>query len=227
VRLAAAAPGRAEFGNVVRDLLAECRAAGVEIRTGVDVDPAYVDREAPDVVVLATGARARVPDWARGIAGVVDVRDVLSGRVHTTGSVLVYDELGFHQAPAAAEWLAAAGATVEIMTPGLVVAQDLGTTLDMELFHRRAHAAGIVLSTDRVITGAVDGPEVAVLHHTVGDVEQRRFDLVVTVVPAEPDDALWVALRDGPRPVHRVGDCLAPRRVHAAVVEGDRVAVAL
>ncbi|QNG55525.1 mycofactocin system FadH/OYE family oxidoreductase 2 [Pseudonocardia petroleophila] len=227
VRLAAAAPGRAEFGNVVRDLLAGCRAAGVEIRTGTDVDAAYVDREAPDVVVLATGARPRLPDWARGTDGVVDVRDVLSGKVTSTGSVLVYDELGFHQAPAAAERLAAEGGTVEIMTPGLVVAQDLGTTLDVELFHRRAHAAGITLTTDRVVTAAADGPEVTVLHHTVGSVEQRRYDLVVTVVPPEPDDALWTALRDGPRPVHRVGDCLAPRRVHAAVVEGDRAAVAL
>jgi 2,4-dienoyl-CoA reductase (NADPH2) len=27
--------------------------------------------------------------------------------------------------------------------------------------------------------------------------------------------------------VHRAGDCVAPRRAHAAVVEGHRVAVAL
>ena len=228
VRLAAAAPGRAEFGNVVRDLLDECRAGGVEIRTGMDVDADLVEREAPDVVVLATGARVRRPDWARvGVRGVVDVREVLSGTVAPTGSVLVYDELGFHQAPAAAELLAARGCRVEIMTPALVVAQDLDGTLDMELFHRRAHAAGITLSTDRVVIGAADGPELTVLHHTVGAQSRRRYDWVVCAVPPEPDDGLWVALRDGGRPVHRVGDCLAPRRVHAAVVEGDRVGVSL
>jgi len=27
--------------------------------------------------------------------------------------------------------------------------------------------------------------------------------------------------------VHRVGDCLTPRRAHAAVIEGERVAVSL
>jgi 2,4-dienoyl-CoA reductase (NADPH2) len=225
VLLAAAAPGRAEFGRVVRDLLGECRAAGVEIRTGVDVDAALVEREDPDVVVLATGARPRLPAWA--VPGrVVDVRDVLSGAVRPQGRVLVYDELGFHQAPAAAELLAARGRRVEIMTPALVVAQDLGTTLDAELFHRRAHAAGIALTTDRLVTG-VDGERVAVLHHTTGAVEERRVDAVVSVVPPEPDDALWPLLRDGPRPVHRIGDCLAPRRVPSAVVEGDRVAVGL
>jgi 2,4-dienoyl-CoA reductase (NADPH2) len=97
----------------------------------------------------------------------------------------------------------------------------------MELFHRRAHAAGITLTTDRVITGMADGPVLTVLHHTVGSVAERRYDWVVCAVPPEPDDALWRALREGPRPVHRIGDCLAPRRVPAAVVDGHRVGVAL
>jgi mycofactocin system FadH/OYE family oxidoreductase 2 len=224
VRLAAAAPGRAEFGNVARDLLAECRAAGVLLRTGCAVDARVVEEEAPDVVVIATGARLRRPAWASD--RVVDVREVLAGAIAPEGSVLVYDELGFHQAPAVAEVLAARGCSVEIMTPGLVVAQDLGTTLDMELFHRRADAAGITLTTDRVIVGA-RGRELDVLHHTVGTVERRRADWVVCAVHPEPDDALWRVLRDGPRPVHRIGDCLTPRRVPAAVVEGHRVAVAL
>lgn len=224
VRVAARAPGRAEFGNVVRDLLGECRAAGVEIRTGLDVDARFVAREDPDVVVLATGARPRLPGWAGGDR-VVDVRDVLAGHVAPRGRVLVYDELGFHQAPAVAELLAGRGCTVEIMTPGMVVAQDLGDTLDTELFHRRAHAAGIVLTTDRVVTAA-DGTEVTVLHHTVGTETRTRYDWVVCAVPPEPDDALWRALR-GRRAVHRIGDCLAPRRVPAAVADGDRIGVAL
>ncbi len=233
VRLASAAPGRAEFGNVVRDLLAECHAAGVEVRTGVDVDAALVERESPDVVVLATGARPRLPGWAPLGGGkgatrgrVVDVREVLAGAVEPWGRVLVYDELGFHQAPAAAELLAAKGCTVEIMTPAMVVAQDLGTTLDMELFHRRAHAAGIRLTTDRVVTAA-DGPVLSVLHHTVGTTARQTYDWVVCVVPPEPDDVLWPALRDSGRPTHRIGDCLAPRRVHAAIVEGHRVGIEL
>ncbi|WP_300007778.1 mycofactocin system FadH/OYE family oxidoreductase 2 [Pseudonocardia sp.] len=241
VRLAAAAPGRVEFGNVVRDLLAECVAAGVEVVTGTAVDLAHVERVDPDVVVLATGARPRLPGWAhagpdsrarrprlaRAIPGrVVDVREVLSGDVAPQGRVLVYDELGFHQAPAVAELLAARGCTVEIMTPGMVVAQDLGTTLDMELFHRRAHAAGITLTTDRVITG-VAGCEVTVLHHTVGAESRVRYDWIVCAAPPDPDEALWTALRGGGRPVHRVGDCLAPRRVHAAVIEGHRIGVGL
>jgi mycofactocin system FadH/OYE family oxidoreductase 2 len=230
VAVAAAAPSRAGFAAVVRDLLAECLRRGVEIRTGVAVDVPYVLRERPDAVVLATGARPARPDWAAGLDRVVDVRDVLSGRAEPAGSVLVVDELGFHPATSVAELLAARGCSVEIATPGMVVGQDLGLTLDMELFHRRAHAAGIGMSTDRVVlAAAAEGDRVAVtlLHHTVGAVHDAIHDWVVCAVPPEPEDGLWSELRGRGLPVHRIGDCLAPRRADAAVREGDRVAISL
>jgi 2,4-dienoyl-CoA reductase (NADPH2) len=50
---------------------------------------------------------------------------------------------------------------------------------------------------------------------------------VVCAVQQQPEDDLWRALGDEPFAVHRVGDCLAPRRAHAAVIEGHRVAVGL
>jgi 2,4-dienoyl-CoA reductase (NADPH2) len=46
-------------------------------------------------------------------------------------------------------------------------------------------------------------------------------------VQQQPEDSLWHQLREAPFPVHRVGDCLSPRRAHAAVIEGQRVAVSL
>lgn len=225
VRLAATAPGRAELVAMVDAPLAECLRLGVEVRTGVEVDADEVARLAPDVVVLATGAVPAAPGWAAGLDRVVDVRDVLDGGAAPSGRVLVYDELGFHQATSVAELLAERGCAVEIMTPGMVVGQDLGITLDMENFHRRAAAAGIALTTDRMVVGARDGVLVDVLHHTVGTTSQSRYDWVVCATPSRPDDALWHEIHGVP--VHRIGDCLAPRRVHAAVIEGERVAVGL
>ncbi len=225
VALAATAPGRAELAAMVDAPLAECLRLGVEVRTGVDVDAALVERLAPDVVVLATGAVPELPGWAAGVHHVVDVRDVLTGRAAPAGRVLVYDELGFHQATSVAELLAARGCSVEIMTQGMVVGQDLGITLDMENFHRRAAAAGITLTTDRMVVTARVGVLVDVLHHTVGSTSPSRYDWVVCATPPRPDDALWHELRGVP--VHRIGDCLAPRRVHAAVIEGARVGAQL
>jgi 2,4-dienoyl-CoA reductase (NADPH2) len=230
---AATGPGRGELAHLVRDLLADCHRLGVAVRTGTAVDPALVRAEAPDAVVLATGARPGRPGWAGECAHVVDVCDVLAGRAAPTGSVLVHDELGRHSATSVAELLAARGARVEIMTPALVVGQDLGTTLDLELFHRRAHRAGIVLTTDRVLLAAAGAVDVTVLEHTTGAVTEAHYDWVVHAGAPEPEDELWTALRAVPGvgipgvEVLRAGDCRAPRDAPSAVRDGYRIGLAL
>ncbi|MEH0845022.1 mycofactocin system FadH/OYE family oxidoreductase 2 [Micromonospora sp. CPCC 205711] len=230
VGVAATAPGRAEFGDLVRSLFAECRQHGVEIRTGVTATAATLRAARPDAVVLATGARPQLPPWATGLDRVAEVRDVLEGRVAPHGDVLVVDELGFHQATSVAELLADRGCRVRVTTPGMIVGQDLGITLDMEMFLVRAHARGIRLETDEVVlAGAAvsDGLELQMLRHTTGVTSPLRVDWVVCATHPAPEDELWRELRDVPFEVHRVGDCVAPRRAHAAVVEGHRVGVAL
>ncbi|MFD4294214.1 mycofactocin system FadH/OYE family oxidoreductase 2 [Rhodococcus sp. NPDC058532] len=230
VRTAAAAVGRAEFGELTANLERECLRSGVTMRTGVAVDAALVLALAPEVVIVATGARPSRPAWSGGSDRVVDVRDVLDGGVHPTGRVLVFDELGFHQGTSVAETLAARGAGVTIATPGMIVGQDLGLTLDMEGWQRRAHAAGVVERTDTVPTGIADtgtGIRVHLLHHPTGVVEQVEFDAVVCAVHQRPVDQLWKELSGSGFEVHRIGDALSPRRADAAVREGYRVALSL
>ena len=74
---------------------------------------------------------------------------------------MVVDELGFHQATSTAELLADRGCRVEIVTNGMVVAQDLGITLDMETWNVKAHAKGIGQSVDLVPMGVrpIDGAD--------------------------------------------------------------------
>src|SRR5215469_10603222 len=200
VAVAATVPSRAEFLDVVRNLAAECQRGGVDVRTGVEATAESLRADAPDAVVLATGARPEPPYWAAGHPRVVDVRDVLEGRAEPAG---------------------------------MVVGQDLGITLDMETFNMRAHAKGIRQATDLVVTGAtaVDaapgGVVLELLHHPTRQPAWRHCDLVVCAVHQAPDDALWHQLRGAPFEVHRAGDCVTPRRAHAAVIEGHRAAVAL
>lgn len=227
---ASSVPSRAEFLDVVRNLAAECHRHGVDVRTGVEATPDLLLAEHPDAVVLATGARIARPAWAGALDRVVDVRDVLEGRAAPTGDVVVVDELGFHQATSVAELLADRGHRVEIVTPGLVVGQDLGITLDRETFAIRAHAKGIRETTDLVVMGAAadeSGVVLSLLHHPTGGMSERRCDWVVCAVHQEPADELWRALANAPFEVHRAGDCVTPRRADAAVVEGHRAAVAL
>ena len=144
VRLAATVPNRAEFGDLVRNQLHECGRLGVEIEYGVEATADEVARRSADTVVIATGAVAARPWWAPAEADwIVDVRDVLDGSAHPSGSVLVLDELGFHHATSVAEVLADRGCEVEVVSPGMVVGQDLGITLDLENWWIRAQAKGV------------------------------------------------------------------------------------
>jgi 2,4-dienoyl-CoA reductase (NADPH2) len=230
--VAAAVPSRAEFFDIARNLITAARREGVEIRTGVEATAATVRAEAPDVVVVATGARPARPWWAGDDPRVVDVRDVLEGRAQPHGRVVVVDELGFHQATSVAELLADRGCAVEIATNGMVVGQDLGVTLDLETWNVKAHDRGIVQSTDLVPMGVErpggEGPlTLRLQHHPTGTDEERTCDWVVCAVHQQPEDGLFHELRNEPFAVHRVGDCVTPRRAHAAVIEGQRVAVSL
>jgi mycofactocin system FadH/OYE family oxidoreductase 2 len=228
VRLAASVPNRAEFGDLVRNQLAECDRLGVNLKYGVDVDADLVRGEAPETVVVATGAVPERPYWAPPDAThVVDVRDVLDGSVAPQGRVLVVDEVGFHHATSVAELLADRGCTVQVVTPGMVVGQDLGLTLDMENWCVRAAAKGITQTTDCLVT-AVAPSSVTLMHHPTGQVREVAADWVVCAVPAAPAEQLYLDLKalDNVE-VQRAGDCVAPRRAHAAVIEGQRAGVAL
>ena len=237
VRIAASVPNRAEFGDMIRNQLNECDRLGVKFEYGVGVWPGLVEERRPDHVVVATGAEPQRPWWVPGDAdarnggNVCDVREVLDGSLGERGPasgqhVVVVDEIGFHHATSVAEVLADRGCHVEIVTNGMVVGQDLGITLDMENWWMRAHAKGIVQSTDLVPMGMADG-ELTLLHHPTGTNRTRRPDWVVLAVPPSPVEWLYRDLKAAGVSVQRVGDCVAPRRAHAAVIDGERVGAAL
>jgi len=231
VRLAASVPNRAEFGDLIRNQLTECKRLGVAIEYGVSAWPGLVLERNAQHVVVATGAEPQQPWWVAGegvTIGVADVRHVLDGSADPFGTVVIIDEIGFHHATSVAELLADRGCDVEIVTPGMVVGQDLGITLDMENWLIRAHAKGIVQSTDLVPMGLA-GNELTLLHHPTGTNNTRTPDWVVLAVPPQPVEWLYqdlstnTALRDAGVTVSRVGDAVAPRRAHAAVIDGERL----
>ncbi|MFD6895984.1 mycofactocin system FadH/OYE family oxidoreductase 2 [Rhodococcus sp. NPDC060086] len=230
IRGAATAPYRGELLGIVTSLEAQCVRAGVEIRTGVEADVEVVHELRPDAVIVATGARPARPAWAGASPQVVDVRDVLEGRAEPSGRVLVVDDLGFHEATSVAELLADRGCDVTVCTPGMIVGQDLGLTLDMDGWMRRAHEKGIDRITDVTIAGLTvrdDRLDVSLGHHPTGETRVLTVDGVVVATHQEPVDELWTALSESGIQVSRVGDAVTPRRAHAAIFEGDRAALEL
>ena len=138
-------PTRDGWAKAVEDLLAELARSGAALRLGTEVDRALVDRESPDLVLLATGAewevdrrhrrrprRHRAVETTRRIATVtlhtpgaapVSARprrgDRASPRVDPSRlgrSVLIADDTGTYAPLGLAEALATAGASVRFLT---------------------------------------------------------------------------------------------------------------
>ena len=101
---------RAEFGDIVRNLLHEIEQLDVEVRTGVIATAETVLAERPDAVIIATGS---IPDGATIGAwkgqGVADVTDILSGQVKPGKRGAGDRPAGFHEATSTAEYMAEQG----------------------------------------------------------------------------------------------------------------------
>ncbi|WP_372681303.1 FAD-dependent oxidoreductase [Desulfosarcina sp.] len=88
--LAAAPPGRSEFASLARDLARQVALAGFPVRLNCAVDKALIRDEAPDAVILATGAIPLSPPISgSSLRHVVQAWDVLANRATTGRRVVV------------------------------------------------------------------------------------------------------------------------------------------
>src|SRR6185312_7995221 len=112
INLLVRTPNRVEFGDASRNLQREMLEAGVEVRLGTEVTAEMIEHENPDAVIIATGSRPMLPPVpGADLPHVATVWQVLQGEKNAQAgdSVLVYDQLGFHQATSIAELLAEKG----------------------------------------------------------------------------------------------------------------------
>jgi N,N-dimethylglycine/sarcosine dehydrogenase len=227
VLLAARAPARAEYAGIVRFLAAQVRKLGVEVRLGVEATPPAVLGEHPDAVVVATGSHPFVPP-VPGSDGkhVVTDRDVLSGEAKVGANVVVVDDVHTQQALSTAELLLEQGKRVEVISPLFYVGQDIGVTSIAPLY-RRLFTAGVVLTPGTELR-AVEGSAVIVANvHSGAERRIEGVDTVVLAAGSRSTDSLYRALKGRVSELYAVGDCVAPRGVHQAILDATRVARAI
>lgn len=230
INLLTRGPGRVEFGDASRNLQRELLETGVEVRLNSELDAAMIAEKQPDAVIIATGSQpAPPPIPGADLPHVANPWQVLTGekRAQSGEYVLVYDQIGFHQATSVAELLAEQGCRVEVVTPQFYVGGDLSITLDIELWYRRVLAHSMIMTPNCFLASL--GPNSAtIINNYTG--QPRQIDgiaLAVLVAPQIANDALYHQLQGKVKQVVRVGDCIAPRRVEHAILDGERAARAL
>ena len=246
-------PTRSLWQRAIDNLRIPCETAGVELRLGTRATLASVLAERPDAVVVATGAgwaasgftplrpdRDTIPGAVEGGAAgfVLDVETAVARALAHPGAlgerVLIYDETGMYLPLGLAEVAAAHGAQVDVVTPDLYVGATVLATSEQPYLFPRLAAAGVTLTAQCGLEAIGPDGEATLVHAYGGRQERRAYATVVLSQYRVPREELWLELggtahgvgpvteRGGPE-LHRIGDCLAPRRTAVAIYEGERL----
>ena len=222
---ASVGPGRAGMAALAGWLESECRATGVEVELGTEITAADVDAAAAAgrSVVIATGSRPRPADVpVDGTVTVVDGLTALAGGPARLpdGPVVVHDPVGGPVGVGVAEWLAGEGRQVAIVTPDPIAGTLLALSGDLADANTRLQRAGVRREL-RAILRAAKGGRVQLDDVWTGD--RREIDAAVIVDCGHrlAEESLYQARPGTPR----AGDCVAPRTILEAVLEGRRRAL--
>jgi dimethylamine/trimethylamine dehydrogenase len=236
-------PGLATWGRVRDWRVAQLhKLPDVAVYRESRLDAAAVRETGCSLVALATGARWRADGVGRvhafPLAGldrmpVLTPDDIMDG-VLPAGPVVIFDDDHYYMGGIIAEKLARAGLAVMLVTPESLVSAFTQFTLEQVRIQRRLIELGVAIMTAKSLVALHAGEaELACIY--TDRRERVAAATAVLVTMQSPDDALYHALMAAPaelrlagiRKVVRIGDCLAPGTIAAAVYAGHRFARAL
>ena len=227
VLLAQSLPGRAEFGGAVTNLLGEAERAGVRVVTRTRVDLDLIQREEPSAVVVATGAQPRRPalELTEDMP-VLDAWEVIQGQQLSRGRVVVADWRSDWVGLGVASLLAERGHRVTLAVAAYQPGEMLQQYVKDEMVQAALSAKVDIMPLVRPY--GADDDTVYLQHVLTG--QPVLVEDVAGLVLAQGHtsvDALLTELTDHSVEAHGIGDCLAPRTVEEAVLEGLKIGSAL
>ncbi|MFO1194995.1 MAG: FAD-dependent oxidoreductase [Rhodoferax sp.] len=251
LRIASRLAWRRDLVGIVDWLAAEVQRLGVQVHHHTVADAARVQAEQPDVVIVATGGMPRAPAIPGGTLA-QSSWDAATLPGPAPVSALIYDEDGGHAAVSLAQHLAAQGCQVTVATQDRVLGRNLGGS-SYPVYLGALAEAGVRILTDRrlrAIERADDGLLHAQLVHEYGKAtDTLRVARVIAELGTDPVDDLFHALKSASRnqgvtdadalrdgaaqpalhdaaggfALFRIGDAVASRDVHAAMLDALRL----
>ncbi|GAB3774075.1 2,4-dienoyl-CoA reductase-like NADH-dependent reductase (Old Yellow Enzyme family) [Nocardioides ginsengisegetis] len=240
LNLLASMPDQDGFNVAIDDLVRAVDNADVEVRLDTNVDAAFVREFDADEVFVAEGARyadSGVSLWTPGVDSLpgadtpaVSAIDEAIKRSQREGfdwlgaRVVIVDESSTTLPLAFAEQLAAAGIKVSVITPQLMVGNDVFKRGEFTWRLPALAGGGVEMIAQRVVHGFADGNLVT------SDMWSRQEHIlegvtaVVLSIYRTGNTALFDELADAGIAAHRIGDGLAPRKLQAIIYESEKAA---
>ena len=222
MRLAAIPPKKAILHDFCDYLERRVKGLGVTLELGREFTVDMVDPIKPDVVIAATGALPRLPDW-KGVeeSGALSVDDILTKRLEDVGRrVLVVGGGGV--GAETADYLSEMGKEVTLVEMLEEIASDLVAHLKHYLSQRLAEK-GVTILTSTTVKELGKGYVLA--EDTSGVRRIDGFDVIVLAVGSTPDDRIAKGLEGKVPELYVIGDASQPREALEAVYEGGQVAL--
>lgn len=198
----------------------------VDVGLHTTFDPGMLDEYDVDEVVLATGSRGRIPDIPIDDATVLTARAALREPDRVAGSVLISDWEGNEAALDVSTLLVNAGHEVEVISAAYTAGEAAQQYIQNDLLGD-LDAAGATLTPNHRVSH-VSGTEVTIENiHTDQPKTRTGVDTVVFAHGGKADYGIFEQMVKYDIPIHRIGDCWAPRSLDEAVWEAFETAVEL
>ena len=253
IRLTAQNPRRREMLSIIEWRMAQCAARDVVFNFNTWAEAGDITDLSPDVVIIATGGipNTELFETGQDADHVVTSWDIISGDVKPAQNVLIYDESGDHAALQAAETAAAAGSTVEVMTPDRTFSAGV-MAMNLVPYMRSLQDKDVTFTvTRRLLDVARDGNKLAARIGTdySDHAYIKIYDQVVVNYGTLPLDDLYFDLKPlssnegavdhdalingdtqsiqrnkiGLFQLFRIGDTVSARNTHAAIYDALRL----
>lgn len=215
VKLSSAFPrlNTRELLNLPDWLSKEIKKYPVNVVLNTEVTPQLVEKEKPDAIVVATGAREKVLELPEGAKNVVYLWDYLRGTAQIGNKVVV---LGGEGAEAAVS-LATEGKEVTLVEEGSEIAWPpyiYFWSARREPIFRWLNEEKVNVLTEHKLKAATGNQVTLVDKWGVG--KTVAYDTILVAVGREPENELYNAIATRGKEVYLIGDAKEPRTMVGA-----------
>ncbi len=251
VLLTAQTKRRHEMIQLVQWRYDECLRMGVTFHFNSYAEADTVLSAAPQVVIIATGGLPHTELLPSGNELLVSSWDIITGEVKPGNRVLIYDDAGDYAALQAAETLASHGSEVEVVCRDRhIFAEVMAMSLTPSLRLQQQHDVTFTPTWTLQSVARAEGGLQVILGSDYGSAtRERRVDQVVVNHGTRPLDEVYFELREqstnggevnyddlvagkpqsvvrneeGSFQLFRIGDAVAARNTHAAILDALRL----